>query len=145
MIAGFTGTREGTTNEQIQALGRWLLQHKPGVIHHGACVGADEEAVRLIKATPQLGATVIAHPPLEPALVSEKAIGLSDGKWRPKTYLERNHDIVDAADVLLACPKAPETQRSGTWATIRYAERLEKKVVLFWPSGSIEVREFVTL
>jgi len=48
----------------------------------------------------------------------------------------RNHKMVDSAGVLLATPKEDhEVLRSGTWATIRYAYKKNKQVVLVWPDG----------
>lgn len=57
-----------------------------------------------------------------------------------KKPLDRNRDIVEAAEVLIACPDGPERQRSGTWATIRHALRVGKPVVIVWPDGRVERR-----
>lgn len=46
----------------------------------------------------------------------------------PAEYLARNKDIVNACDVLYAMPDAPETLRSGTWSTIRFAKQSQKHV-----------------
>ena len=50
----------------------------------------------------------------------------------PKPYLKRNEDIVNKCDVLIACPidKNKEILRSGTWATIRKARKLNKTIYL---------------
>jgi hypothetical protein len=43
---------------------------------------------------------------------------------------------VDATGWLLAAPRTKtEEQRSGTWATIRYARKLGRQVCLLWPDG----------
>jgi hypothetical protein len=42
-----------------------------------------------------------------------------------------------AAAMLAACPKGPEERRSGTWATVRYARKTGKPVVIFWPDGTV--------
>jgi hypothetical protein len=55
--------------------------------------------------------------------------------------LTRNQKIVTDCDVLIACPKAmQEEQRgSGTWMTIRYARKVEKRYVVIYPSGELGV------
>jgi hypothetical protein len=50
-----------------------------------------------------------------------------------REYLQRNRDIVDATDVLLAAPDGPERVRSGTWSTVRYAYRAGRGVLLVMP------------
>jgi hypothetical protein len=48
-----------------------------------------------------------------------------------KPPFERNEDIADMCDILIAAPKAAtEVLRSGTWATIRHARRIGRQVVL---------------
>ena len=55
---------------------------------------------------------------------------------RIKPPLDRNRDIVDACDVLIATPKDfVEELRSGTWATVRYARKQRKPLVIVWPNG----------
>lgn len=63
----------------------------------------------------------------------------SDDIRDPLPPLERNHRIVDACDVLIACPKdAQEQLRSGTWATVRYARKQGKRVIVITPDGTVE-------
>ena len=98
--------------------------------HHGDCVGADALAHSLIREMPWWH--VVIHPPLNP-----KHRAFCQGVLRtPKTFLARNHDIVDESDILVACPyQAEEVLRSGTWATVRYARKKSKPVILVLPSG----------
>lgn len=44
---------------------------------------------------------------------------------KEKSYLNRNKDIIDQSDFLIACPqdKEQEVLRSGTWSTIRNAKK----------------------
>ena len=53
MIIGFTGTRYGMTQSQALQLTQLLAelhsQHGVQEFHHGACVGSDAEAHRLIR------------------------------------------------------------------------------------------------
>jgi hypothetical protein len=139
VIVGFTGTRNTPT--QLQS--RWLREYLTGVteLHHGACVGSDWLAHR--HATGML-IDVVVHP--GPA-----------GKWRAdeclepkerttvlpsKPYLDRNRDIVDACDWLLALPKelpGSEPMRgSGTWAAVRYARKKGKPIVICYPDGGVK-------
>ncbi len=60
-----------------------------------------------------------------------------------KPYLERNRDIVDASEVLIACPSTrEEVMRSGTWATVRYARKKGMKITLIFRDGTCEKENF---
>lgn len=139
MRLGFTGTRSGMTDAQKETvrtlLGMWL----PGQgieFHHGDCKGADAEAVELARAA---GFEIAKHPS---DIEAQTAHTLADVTFDPKPPLERNHDIVDAIDALIACPKGfTEELRSGTWATIRYARKQGRLVMVVLPSGMTEMRE----
>jgi hypothetical protein len=51
-----------------------------------------------------------------------------------KTYLSRNHDILLQCDMLVAALKTrEEEERSGTWATVRYAKIRNVTVVVLEP------------
>lgn len=133
MKVGFTGTREGMTPQQKDAF-RSRVTH-PTEFHHGCCVGADEDAAQIVYglACPR----VVGHPPTRTALVSEYALGFNHENYDPMPYLDRNRRIVDACEVLVACPKGPEEMRSGTWATVRYARKQGKQIVIIWPDGEV--------
>lgn len=135
MIVGFTGTREGLLPGQESALREYLGHIGVDVVlHHGDCVGADAKAHQIAV---DLGITqIIIHPPSESKLRARCGCRPDHGDQvlPPKSYLQRNHDIVDASEVLLACPKTrTEELRSGTWATIRYARSLGREVVIMNP------------
>lgn len=136
MKVGFTGTREGMTAEQRQAVRRWLeRQGPPAEFHHGCCVGADAAAAGLAD---QLGVSRIVGYPCDIwRLQSNIALGLCHEVRDPLPPLDRNRDIVDACEVLLACPGGPEQMRSGTWATVRFARKCGRRVVIVWPDGSL--------
>jgi len=55
-----------------------------------------------------------------------------------KPYHDRNRDIVDACDVLIATPDGPQRRHSGTWYTIDYARANRVAVVVCLPDGTIE-------
>jgi hypothetical protein len=130
MIIGFTGTRSGMNSYQKKALTLILQKHrfddmkKLNEFHHGDCVGSDEEAHEIAH---NLGYWIVTHPPTNTRL---RAFQISHCEKPPLGYLERNHNIVDACSLLIAAPLGPELQRSGTWATIRYARKTGKSVTV---------------
>jgi hypothetical protein len=137
MKLGFTGTRDGMTAAQRDAFAARIVA--PDEFHHGCCVGADEQAAQIVfnADCPR----IVGHPPTGTALLSEFSLGFNTENHDPLPYLVRNKRIVDACDVLMACPKGPEEQRSGTWSTVRYARRQGKTVVIFWPDGTVSTEE----
>lgn len=134
MRIGFTGTREGMTAAQRDSLNDLLEQHQPAEVHHGECQGADAQFHE--QAFCGTAANIIIHPPTDDRYRAY-CVGSRITKMPPKPYLERNHDIVNACDLLIACPKGPEEQRSGTWATIRFARKVGRPVTIIWPNGII--------
>jgi len=90
-------------------------------LHHGDCVGADVEADSIAR---ELELDVVVHPPSDSRLRAFCARP-GDVVWQPAPYLERNRDIVDSTDRLVAAPRSDEEElRSGTWATVRYARKV---------------------
>jgi len=142
MIAlGVTGSRKGCTVAQYERLRRLLADHAECFceIHHGACVGVDEQVV-LLAGSLKLEAHIVAYPAnFSPAsgLVSMVAIEESDEVKKTTDPLVRNRDIVDATSALLACPDTAAPARSGTWSTIRYARMRDKLVVVIDPEGTV--------
>lgn len=137
MKIGFTGTQIGMNNWQKEKFKQLLESYKIEEFHHGQCVGADKDAHDIAQ---PLSVKVIIHPPVNKSKVSEcngeNVIMLPD-----KQYLDRNHDIVDACDILIATPKGKEEVRSGTWATIRYAKKTRKSIRIIFPINIIEEYE----
>jgi predicted Rossmann fold nucleotide-binding protein DprA/Smf involved in DNA uptake len=110
MIVGFTGTRQGMSASQRKQL-QWVLTEAFPVarVIHGGAVGADREA-HVIADDAEIATTV--HP-------------------AGRDPLARNRRIVAECDLLIAAPRENlEEQRSGTWATIRYARQAGKPVVM---------------
>jgi len=130
---GFTGSRHGITPVQDAALWDQLTKHHTAgaAFHHGDCVGADIAAAKIAR---QIGYHVIAHPPTNRAM---RAHHRSD-EIRPELpYLDRNRAIIDASTIVVACPDGPETLRSGTWSTVRYARSTDHRVFVVMPDGSV--------
>jgi len=132
---GFTGTRKGMTREQMKALLKVLQDINFAEAHHGDCVGADEQFHRLVRIFfPDV--VIVIHPPKNPKL---RAFCKGDVIMPEKDYLERNRDIVKNCDLLIACPKEfHEVLRSGTWATVRYARKAGKPIIIIFPDGNIK-------
>ncbi len=130
---GFTGTRHGMTEAQERQVARILSGRSGSWLHHGDCVGSDAQAHALARAA---WLWVVVHPPRNAGL---RAHCLGDVVLEPLGYLERGRAIVDACVGLIATPRGmAEEQRSGTWATIRYAGSTGKPVVVVWADGRRE-------
>lgn len=140
MKVGFTGTRDGMTDEQRRAFIAWAKTAGATEFHHGCCLGADADAVDVFLSAADLGFSrplIVAHQPAKKAMLSDESLWSSDVMKPPLDYLVRNRNIVDDSDILVACPKGPEEQRSGTWSTVRYARKQGKRVLIFWPDGNV--------
>lgn len=133
---GFSGTQAGCTPKQLDALTRvfWeLLDEGITWQHNGDCIGADEQAGKLWL---QMGGAIHLHPP---GINSKRAFlqDIDEGS-HPKPYRERNQDIVNASERLVATPGGMEEElRSGTWMTIRMARRKGIPRIIVWPDGTV--------
>jgi hypothetical protein len=136
MKVGFTGTRDGMADAQFVRFRQCFSESHAGEFHHGCCVGADEDAALQIADSYALLVKIVGHPSDIASLTSAEAVRRSHQTLPARPALERNRDIVDACDLLIACPKGPEERRSGTWATIRYARKVGRPVVIVWPDGT---------
>ena len=135
---GFTGTRHGMTDAQGQAL-ETLLASFTNVqgFHHGDCRGADAQAHALARTH---GWAITLHPPI---MSGCRAFCPGSTTTRAALhFLDRNHAIVRAADILIATPATvkEEERGSGTWATVRFARKQHKPIYIIYPDGQV-VRE----
>jgi hypothetical protein len=133
---GMTGTREKLTLEQFS----WLdsMIQECDVLHHGACINADEEAH---DAAFDYYKGIVIHPPTNERLMMPRWKFEQATEIRPaKPYNARNLDIVRESDRLIALPNGPYRQGSGTWNTIGFAEGMFKRVTICYPDGTIEDR-----
>jgi predicted Rossmann fold nucleotide-binding protein DprA/Smf involved in DNA uptake len=124
MQIGFTGSRKGMTAHQkftVRHILNRAIKDCNGnvVVHHGGCVGADEEFHRMCL---KLGLRIIIHPSDKP---DTQAACEQFWQRRPQAPpLQRNRYIVSSVGLLIATPDSTtERLRSGTWATVRYARR----------------------
>lgn len=128
MKLGMTGSRNGMTYCAEKQLKTFLQENDIIEAHHGDCVGADNDFHNIVT---ENNITTVIHPP-----VDSKARAFCSGSivLPKKGYIERNHDIVDSTDLLIAFPSSTtEEKRSGTWATIRYARKIGKRVIIIDP------------
>jgi hypothetical protein len=119
MDIGFTGSREGMTRAQADQLAFVLgMLHCPAApppkfhygTHEDAALLADEEAAAIAG---RLGFVLVPH-------YAQRG-----------SELDRDRRQAAAVDIMLAAPRTnAEQQRSGTWATVRYARDLGKPVIL---------------
>jgi hypothetical protein len=132
---GWTATRKGLTKEQLENAERCVRDRAGGWrLHHGDCIGGDEEIHSLCLAH---GVDVVIHPPKETTwrAFCEGAVEVRD----PLPYLDRDQEIVNESTVLIAAPDtAVEKLRSGTWATVRRARRKRIPVLLLLPDGDVQ-------
>lgn len=133
-VLGFSGTQVGMTPYQGAELYHLLRERQVDYgrdleFHHGQCIGADEQALRMAK---DLGIWTVSHPPLRQDKMSLEA---SDLTLLAEDYLDRNRSIVVASHEMVFCPKEmAEVLRSGTWATYRYAKRLNRPYSVIHPT-----------
>ena len=135
--SSFTGTRRGMTPAQREAFAGLLARLEIAELTHGDCLGADAEAHALAREA----AIPIRIRPCD--IVAMRAFCEGGEVVAPaKKPLARNRDIVDDGELLIATPgMMREQQRSGVWATIRYALRLGRPVYVIWPDGRVEPRQ----
>ena len=129
---GFTGTHYGINKRQRDRLTNLLLWLAPSRVHLGDCVGADATAHALCL---DLCVKTIGHLPDNN---KARAFCVYDEERTPLPYLERNQAIDNESLVLVACPRTDQEQRrSGTWATVRYARKAHKPVIIIKRNGKL--------
>jgi hypothetical protein len=135
MILGFTGSRKGLSDFQLTEIEKFISVnvHIITEFHMGDCIAADEQASYIVSKHPSI--SIISHPPTEE---KSRAFFKAHKILPPKKYLDRNKDIVDVSDLIIAAPNGEERQRSGTWSTIRHAKKKNIKIIICFPQGVIE-------
>ena len=116
----YSGTQQGMNEAQMLAL-RGLIPDGAR-FHHGDCIGGDSQAHLLaIKASCEIY--------IHPCTIEDKR-AYNSGAYRvylARSPLLRNRVMVEATDWLIATPfQDNEVLRSGTWSTIRYAQRYRR-------------------
>lgn len=139
MILGITGTRSGMNDLQREIVHSWLVRLGPPEmleVHFGDCLGVDAEVFDMCRQMfPNGSVLLIGHPPADDSC---RAYREYDEEMPRYPYLIRNQHIVNASNMLIACPaEMKEQSRGGTWYTVRYARRAKKRMVIVFPDGSV--------
>ena len=130
---GFTGTRNGMSQKQIDAFKEIIKSIEPDEFHHGMCIGSDKQVHDIAK---QKEIKIVGHPPTFKKFMAECDCDITKKSY---DYLQRNKNIVNEADILIATPDCKEKIRSGTWSTIRYARKNNKKIYIIHKNGRVNV------
>jgi len=137
MKIGVTGTRNGLSKDQKEFANTALFNIPLGnplekyEFHHGNCIGVDVEVAAIAR---QYSYHIVCHPPMIKDLIGDF---ISDEYRPPLTYFQRNRNIVNETELLLAFPKEMERQaKGGTWYTVDYANKRNKAVIIIFPDGS---------
>ena len=124
---GFTGTQKGAHLTQLAVAEeklKFLREEGFDEFHHGMCIGADEQVAKIAA---DLGFKVVGHPGLAKDPTNMQFRSDWNGNHEileAKPFIERDHDIVDVTETMLATPLTHEERtRSGTWTTVRYAKK----------------------
>lgn len=132
---GFTGTREGLNENQKNKIIELLNQYTSYIIYvyHGDCIGADTDFHKLCADFRNNKNVTLIITIMPPDKNSMREFNKGDIIMPPKSYLERNTDIVINADIMIGCPidANNEVTRSGTWSTIRKARKMNKVLFVF--------------
>jgi hypothetical protein len=134
-----TATSRGLTPGQCDQARDFLTalfrKGKIRKFRHGDCVGGDAQLARIAK---NIGFYVIAHPGhpnKKPTETKYRAFTDFNDEIMPvKEFIKRDHDMVDGSFFLLAAPYQDyEVKRSGTWTTVRYADKTGVTVGFVFP------------
>lgn len=133
MKVGFTGTRKGMSNRQLQIVELLLCNFNVSDGYHGGCIGADEQFHKLCNEK-------LIPPTIYPSNISQTYGDCPNyyHRHQPMKPLERNRRIVSESNIIIATPREDkEVLRSGTWSTIRYARKARKHIIIVYPNGEI--------
>lgn len=151
---GFTGSRRGMTKLQTAEWLKFIVEHHPFELHHGDCIGADAQGHMNYYTYPEKGKRIVIHPPINDTYRAfthlsfdwtvEEVMDDTVVEVRPeKEYLDRNADIVNDTEFLVAFPNRDTVHKGkgggGTWSTVRYARAKGKKVIVVYQNGNIDV------
>lgn len=128
-VCVYTGTRAGMTIPQETGVERVIDIIKPTKGVHGGAVGGDEEYHQICKRK---------NIPIEVYPCPVRDIDWPGAVRHPaKPPLKRNDTMIKIGHFLIAAPvTSKETQRGGTWYTIRRARKQKLPHVVVNPDGS---------
>ncbi len=142
---GFTGPIADMNEFQVEQFTKIISGFLPVfVFHHGDALGADATAHALVTQT--FRTLLNCQPNIEKHPGYGKGMNASSTNPKraycegftichpAKPYMERNTDIAQVLDILIATPSTPTQElRSGTWSTVRRALKLHKGIILIPP------------
>ncbi len=137
MRMGFTGTSQGMSDAQKARVAQILNWYQPDEADHGLCIGADAEFHGIVRNELPSRCKIFGHPPI---IRRKMAIWLEDKcdfLFQPGDYHDRDRDIVDRTQMMVATVLMPEYRRSGTWTTIRYARKENKHTLIVMRDGTV--------
>ena len=137
MIIGFTGSRNGMTDKQEEGFEQLAKTLDISEFHHGDCIGSDEKADSIIKSQIEKRKKDIKTI-IHPSYKKDRANCKGDVVIKPTSYLDRNKDIVNHSEVLVATPSGKENFTSGVWATIRLARKKKIPIYVIKPNGIVK-------
>jgi hypothetical protein len=133
---GFTGNRHGLSEEQKENIKLILDKYKNIIVSHRDCVGSDTDfhnlCVTYREQHPEKSLEIHIFPPDNPELRALRAFNECDLLMKENSYLGRNLQIIKYSSFLIACPidKNKEELKSGTWSTIRQAQKRNVKIYI---------------
>lgn len=128
-----TGNRVGISNEALVSLKSFLNTNDITEAHHGDCIGADEHFHNEVA---ERNINIVIHPPKND---DGRAFCKGNSMTERKGHIRRNKDLVDETDILIAFPPTDfYVEGSGSWSTIKYAEKKKKEHYIIFPNGSID-------
>lgn len=135
---GFTGTRNGMSQEQIDAFKDLIKSKDNDEFHHGMCIGSDKQVHDIVKSDKVKidKVKIVGHPPTFKKFMADCDCDIF---MKPQDYLQRNKNIVDETDMMIATPDCKEKVRSGTWSTVRYARKQHKKIYVIHKNGRVTI------
>lgn len=135
-IVGFTGSRRGMTDMQYSRVASILRELKPTHTIDGMCVGSDAEFAEIAR---NLNIRTMGYPGYSKSNPNDMQYRDTEDRAREidsKPYLDRNRDIVDDSDIIIAAPKNDDFKsKSGTNYTIRYAIEQGVELHIVLPEG----------
>lgn len=136
---GFTGTRHGMNDLQLKELKKIIDTMEFEEFHHGVCIGSDKQAHDYVESVKvKRGIKIAGYPGKYKKYTADCKC---DIMMKPEPYLERNHNIVNHTDILIATPDTKERLRSGTWATIRYARNKGVRIYIIHKNGRVTIEQ----
>lgn len=123
------------------------------VFNHGAAPGADRQADRIAR---RLGFFVLPHPAGDDPLGRNRVIvrnakngdigftgtreGMTPAQLRRVSVILERAAALGTGGFLIGAPLTMiPLRRSGTWATMRYAQADDVRIMLAWPDGSYDL------